>query len=403
MTKALRPFILIIGCILLGIFIYHQWGTTGLAEKQSGDTSLVQRAVAQQMMTDSSNQLMDSRRNAITRAVELVSPAVISVNVTKINEYIQRNPYSADPFFREFFPEMFGDRVFREQVQSIGSGFIISDDGYVLTNEHVVGNAEEIIVAMHDGTEVPAKLIGQDHTSDIALLKIDKKNLPYIRLGDSDKVLIGEWAIALGNPFGLFVKSNPTVTVGVISAVDRDFSPLEGRVYEDMIQTDAAINNGNSGGPLCNAVGEVIGMNTFIFTGDSRSSGSVGVGFAIPSNRVKRLVEELKKKKDQRGDPNIWVGMYVSNLNRYLARMLGYSSLRGVYVKRIDRRSPAEKAGIQLGDIIIGINGYPINDFSDAEQVIISANLHVGDKLRLQVWREGREFDTTIHLERSPN
>ncbi len=364
----------------------------------STDTSLVSEALAQS--PNESASLTSHRRNAITRAVQRVSPAVVSVNVTKINRYVQRNPFYDDPFFRQFFPELFGDRIIEQQVKSIGSGFIISPDGYVVTNEHVVGDATEIIVAMSNGKEYKAQLVDKDRVSDIALLKIEGK-FPYITFGNSDDILIGEWAIALGNPFGLFIKNKPTVTVGVISAVNRDFSPMEGRIYEDMIQTDAAINQGNSGGPLCNADGEVIGMNTFIFTADPQEHGSVGIGFAIPSNRIKRVVEKLKNRRG--GDKNIWIGMYVSNLNPYIARSLGYPSVQGVYVRRLDRHSPAEKAGVQLGDVIMEINGQPIASYSDAEAVILSLDLRVGDKIRVKLWRNGEVKTVDIILEKYPN
>ncbi|HHE54713.1 MAG TPA: PDZ domain-containing protein, partial [Caldithrix abyssi] len=314
--------------------------------------------------------------------------------------YVQRNPFFDDPFFRQFFPELFNGRIIEQPVESIGSGFFISKDGYVVTNEHVVGDATEIIVAMANGKEYPAKLVDRDRVSDIALLKVEG-DFPSIKFGDSDELLIGEWAIALGNPFGLFVKNQPTVTVGVISAVNRDFSPLEGRIYEDMIQTDAAINPGNSGGPLCNADGEVIGMNTFILTGDPQSHGSVGVGFAIPSNRIQQVVEKLKRRRGK--DTNVWIGMYVSNLNPYIARSLGYPSTRGVYVRRLDKHSPAEKAGVQLGDIIVEINGEAVNSYADAQAIILSLDLRVGDKMRLKVWREGKLLEIDLLLERYPD
>jgi len=404
--KIFRSFLLLTAGIVASIFIYDRWQTSSVQKSSISDTSLVGKAIAQttQELIDPQEQISNSRQNAITRAVSQVTPAVVSVNVTKTREYVQRSPYSSDPFFRDFFPDIFGDRVFRQQVQSVGSGFIISEDGYIVTNEHVVGReAEEVIIAMHDGSEYPAAIIGQDHQADIALLKISKNGLPALRFGNSDQVIIGEWAIALGNPFGLFVKSNPTVTVGVVSAVDRDFSPSEGRIYEDMIQTDAAINEGNSGGPLCNSNGEVIGMNTFILTSDEHSKGSVGVGFAIPSNHIERILIDLKKRKDRSADTNIWIGMYVSNLNRYLSRQLGYSSTNGVFVKQLDRNSPADKAGIELGDIITAINNYPINNYSDAEQVVMSSDLRVGDKMRVKVWRQGSEMEITIVLGKNPN
>ncbi len=397
LSKLVRPIFTIIIGIMLGIFLYQKFAPQNRKTVDTGDTSLVSKAVAATEV----DSIAFSRQTAITRAVSVVSPAVVSVNVTKINKYIQRSPYDADPFFRQFFPELFGGRVIERPVKSLGSGFIISPDGYIVTNEHVVGNGSEIIVAMGDGEEYKAELIGKDHINDVALLKIEKENLPYIRLGNSDRVLIGEWAIALGNPFGLFTSNQPTVTVGVISAVNRDFSPFDGRVYEDMLQTDAAINSGNSGGPLCNAEGEVIGMNTFIFTGDENSKGSVGIGFAIPSNHIREVVDKLKKRGT--GDHDIWIGLYGINLNNYLARLIGFPSTSGVLIKRIDKHSPAEKAGVELGDVIVAINGIRISSTQMASQVIHDSDVVVGDPLHLLLWRAGKQIEKTIMLEKYPH
>jgi len=394
MSKIVRPILTIIVGVMLGIFLYQQFSPQAREATQAKDTSFVITAHAVELQTT----ISATRQNAITSAVKIVSPAVVSVNVTKMDKYIQRSPFSSDPFFQRFFPELYGNRIVEHPVQSLGSGFIISTDGYVLTNEHVVDNAEEIIVAMSDGSEYQAELVGKDHVFDIALLKLDKANLPFIEFGESDDLLIGEWAIALGNPFGLFVNNASTVTVGVISAAHRDFSPTEGRVYEDMLQTDAAINPGNSGGPLCNADGEVIGMNTFILTGGSKSSGSVGVGFAIPSNQLQKVVEKLKKRG--KGDTDIWIGLYGINLNSYMSRLIGYPSTQGVLVKRIDKESPAGKAGIELGDVVLTLNGIDVQNTRMANSVIQSMDLLVGDQLKINVWREGKLLEKTILLEK---
>ena len=229
-----------------------------------------------------------SRKNIITETVKKVSPAVVGINVIEIQQY--RDPLGSffdDPFFRQFF----GDRRSRSrEVKELGSGYIISPDGYIVTNDHVAGNASRITITLTDGISYDAKLIGSDPVSDIALLKIDGENFPYVEPGNSDEIIIGEWAIALGNPFGLFeVNDKPTVTVGVISATGMNLEPINDRYYLNMIQTDAAINGGNSGGPLVNSLGEVIGMNTLIFTAGSQ--GSIGLGFAIPINKVKSIIE----------------------------------------------------------------------------------------------------------------
>ncbi|HID37978.1 MAG TPA: trypsin-like serine protease, partial [Calditrichaeota bacterium] len=331
------------------------------------------------------------RANALTRAIKISSPAVVSVNVIKVQEYYTRTPFRAPgDIFDYFF------RMYPQQVRSIGSGFIVSDDGYVVTNEHVVLNATEIVVAMQNGKEYPAKLVGSDHVSDIALLKIDIQNAPFLRLGNSDKIIIGEWAIALGNPFGLFIKSQPTVTVGVISAINRDFSPYEGRVYQNMIQTDAAINNGNSGGPLCNVLGEVIGMNSFIYTGESGVHGNIGIGFAIPSNRIKRIIKDLKEHHGV--DRDFWIGLYVNNLTDFMARRLGYPNNYGVIVVSIEHNSPAQKAGIKLGDIITKISGRKVHDADEANAIILGSDLRVGDRLKIEIWRQNKTYQKSLLL-----
>jgi len=338
------------------------------------------------------------RQNGITRAVKQVSPAVVSVNVTKIEEHVQRSPYYGDPFIQRFFPEIYRDRRYQERLQSIGSGFIISSDGYIVTNDHVAGHGVDITVNTPDGKEYKAELIGSDAISDIALLKIDVQNFPAARLGSSDDFIIGEWVIAIGNPFGLFNRNQPTVTVGVISAVNRDFGRVDGnRIYQDMIQTDAAINKGNSGGPLCNAAGEVVGMNTFIYTGDNSSSGSVGIGFAIPISRIKKIVEGLKTNTIDR---DFWIGLSYLPLNAFLSRQMGYDHDGGIYISQIIRNSPVEKAGMQLGDIILEINHVPVHDETTVNRAMGSTYFKVGDHLPFKIWREGKTRTINLKLEK---
>ncbi|MBD3226267.1 MAG: trypsin-like serine protease [Caldithrix sp.] len=404
MSNFWRSSLFILIGLLLGYIIFEQMQDKPYAPQSKMDTSIVKKLSAQNTEKSAHHDISisENRRNAITRAVQKVSPAVVSINVTEVREYIQRSPFSSDPLLREFFPEFFSDRVYKVPVESVGSGFVFSPDGHILTNEHVVENAEEIIVATGSGDEYKATVIGTDPVTDVALLDIDVENAPYLEFGNSDQLLIGEWTIAFGNPFGLFVKREPTVTVGVVSAVDRDFTRAEskGRVYQDMIQTDASINNGNSGGPLCDADGKVIGMNTFIVTSDRGRSGSVGIGFAIPINRIKTIVDDLKEDKGI--DRDFWIGMYGDNLTPYIARQFGYSSTEGAIVKWIERNSPAQKAGLELGDIIIAIGGKKITNFREAREIIASRDLRVGDKLKFKVWREGKTLDINILLEKRP-
>ena len=338
-------------------------------------------------------QVGDSRRNAITRTVASVSPAVVGINVIELRTYRQWNPWGDDPFFRQFF----GDQTYVEKIPSLGSGFIISPDGYILTNDHVAGNAKEITVTLTGGDKYKAEVVGTDLISDIALLKIDGKNLPYVRLGKSDDVVIGEWVIAFGNPFGLFdISDKPTVTVGVVSAVDMNLRGQEGRVYRGMIQTDAAINSGNSGGPLVNSLGEVIGVNAVIYT---PNQGSIGLGFAIPINRVKSIVGELKK--NGKIEREFWTGLEIQGVDQRIARYFGLEKAEGVIISDVKRGSPAEKAGLKVGDIIVAINGERVAD--DHTMVSIINDYKVGDQLSVRVLREKRNIDLNLRLEKRPS
>jgi serine protease Do len=382
-----------------GIIVFSLFKQNDSLPLPAVDSLLAEKAVAANRNLDDANQQISaSRVNSITQAVEKVSPAVISVNVLQLRQIVQRSPFSSrDPFLREFFPELFKDRRYQQEIQEIGSGFIISPDGFILTNHHVVEDANQIVITMPGGKKADARIIGTDPTTDIALLKIDMENLPYVRFGNSDQVLLGEWAIAIGNPFGLFeINNRNTVTVGVISAVDRDFGEMEGRIYQDMIQTDASINRGNSGGPLCNALGEVIGMNTFIYTGSQYSEGSVGIGFAIPINRISRLIDDLKKY--HKIDRDFWVGIKIQNIDNVIARKMGFNSTDGVLVHYIDRGSPAEKAGLRLGDIITDIDGVKISSDKDVFEIIYGTDLRVGDRLLFTVWRDGEQLKLNLVL-----
>ena len=395
--KTIRTlFVFCIG-IITGIFLYLHFGSNSESSSLGEDSLFVKNLYANSSKDKINQDINSSRQNSITRAVSILSPAVVGINVTQVREYQRRSPFSTrDPLLREFFPELFKDYRYQQQISSLGSGFIISSDGYILTNEHVVENATEVIITMTNGEKEEAQIVGIDPKSDVALLKIDMNSLQYAKLGNSNDVILGEWAIAVGNPFGLFeINNRATVTVGVISAFNRDFGEMSGRIYQDMIQTDASINHGNSGGPLCNALGEVIGMNTFIYS--DRGEGSVGIGFAIPINRISRLIEDLKTNR--KIDRDFWIGIRVKNLDRVIARKMGYDGTDGVVVTYIDRRSPAEKAGMKLGDIIIKLGNTTIALDKHVTEAIYEEDLRVGDNLAMQVWRDGKLVNLNLNLE----
>ncbi|MFO7676576.1 MAG: trypsin-like peptidase domain-containing protein [bacterium] len=295
-----------------------------------------------------------SRRNAITEAARKVSPAVVSVVVTQVRivNYDPFGGFGIDEFFRDFFPR----RQFREEVKSMGSGFIISPNGEVITNAHVVRNATAIKVTLTDNREFDAELLGLDNGLDLALLRVNGSRLPHVRLGTSKDILIGEWAIAFGNPFGFLLRdAQPTVTVGVISALDRDVKTGQGQVMADMIQTDAAINPGNSGGPLANADGEVIGVNTFIF---SHSGGSEGIGFARPIEDVKEFIAEVKGAGGQRLTTyRTALGVEVADINAVLRGRFNLTLSRGVVVVEVTAGSVGANLGIQPGDVVLMAQG----------------------------------------------
>ena len=330
-----------------------------------------------------------SRKTAITRAIEKVGPAVACINVQQnVSAYT-----TSDPFFRYFFPpEIY-------PMKSSGSGVVISPDGYVLTNTHVVENASKISVTLSGGDEYDAEVIGFDKTSDLALLLLNGNNFPFAEMGDSDDLIIGEWVIALGNPFELFSVSNqPTASVGIISANHMDFGMQKesGRVLQNMMQTDAAINPGNSGGPLVNTEGKVIGINTFIFTGSNYNRGSIGIGFAIPINTAKRIAKELKTSGSI--DRSFTTGLVVQPLTRSMIRHLNIPFRDGVIVVHVDKNSSAQKAGIAIGDIIVTAAGNKVNSPSDIRDIIAEKDLRSGDRIKFKIFRENAYLNIRLKL-----
>lgn len=331
-------------------------------------------------------QIGTSRRTAITRAVETATPAVVSVNIIEVREYRVQDPFAG------FFGRRVPDRIYREPVQGVGSGFVISPDGYIVTNDHVAGNAAKITIAFADGSQLPATLVGSDPQTDIALLKVESEEpLPYLAFEEAGDAIVGEWAIALGNPYGLFEAAEPSVTVGVVSAVGRDFPSQQGRVFRDMIQTDAAINRGNSGGPLVNALGRVIGVNTFIY---SQTGGSVGLGFSVPAWRVQQVVQELRETGTV--DRSFYTGLRVNSVTPRIARALDLEEVRGLIVRSVDAGSPAEAAGIRPYDIITRIGDEAISSNEDIRQRLVDRR--AGDVIQLGVLRDGREVEVALQL-----
>lgn len=330
---------------------------------------------------------------AFTEVAKKVIPAVVSVKVEKsMPDNLQQ--YNQSPFGDDFFDHFFGPR-FRKPMprqrkqMGQGSGFIISNDGYILTNNHVVGGADKITITLNDSREFEAKLIGTDPSTDVAIIKIDGKDLPIIELGDSDKLEIGEWAIAVGNPFGL----NASVTVGVVSAKGRSELGITGRGgYEDFIQTDAAINPGNSGGPLLNIDGKAVGLNTAIF---SQSGGYMGIGFAIPINLAENVKDQLVKfGKVERG----FIGIYMdqNDITSELAELFGLKENHGVIITDVIPGSPAEEAGLKADDVIIELNGKKIKNYLTFRNAI--AMLKPGTKIKLKIFRDGKEENVKLKI-----
>lgn len=344
--------------------------------------------------------LSNSRENAITTTVKNISPAVVGINVTEVREY--RDPFSSffeDPFFKNdpFFKRFFGDRSYKQEVQSLGSGFIVSSDGYIITNDHVAGNAKKVVVTLTNGEKHDAEVIGTDPTSDICVLKISGKNFSFVKFGNSDDIIIGEWVIALGNPFGLFNLNNkPTVTVGVVSSTGLALQPINNRYYRKMIQTDAPINGGNSGGPLVNSIGEVIGMNTIIYTGNSYASGNIGIGFAIPINKVKNIAEELKQ--NGKIDRDFWTGLSIQTLDDRIAKYYGLKSTKGVVITQIESNSPAARAKLEIGDVILEIDGEQATDENDVRSAFFE--YRTGQSVKLKILHNDKIVERTIKLER---
>jgi serine protease Do len=335
-----------------------------------------------------------------TELVDEASPAVVNISTeqTVTTKTANQNGQQLGPNseeLNEFFKHFFGQQPFGQQTpkqgqprSSLGSGFIISHDGYVLTNNHVIEGADAIHVRLSDRREYLAELVGTDTRTDLALLKIDAEDLPIVKMGDSDKLKPGQWVLAIGSPFGF----DYTVTAGIVSATGRN---LPSDSYVPFIQTDVAINPGNSGGPLFNLEGEVVGINSQIYT---RSGGFMGVSFAIPSKVAMSVVDQLKTDgKVSRA----WLGVLIQDVNNELAESFGLDRSSGALISRVLPDSPAEKAGLQSGDIIMTFNGESIEHSGELPYVV--GQLKAGDKVDAKVYRDGKEQTIVVALDERPS
>jgi Do/DeqQ family serine protease len=331
-------------------------------------------AQASGVVASTNAQISQGRQNAITAAVAKVAPSVVTVQT----EVVDQSPQ--DPF------DVFFGRAQPRTQAGLGTGFVVRKEGVIVTNAHVVAGANKVSVMARDGTVYPAKVLGADETNDIAVLKIDAKSLSEVKLGNSNALAIGEWAIAIGNPFGL----DNTVTVGVVSATGR--ADVGIATYENFIQTDASINPGNSGGPLVNLRGEVIGINTAIVaTGQ-------GIGFAIPANMVKRVTGQLMDRgKVTRG----WIGIAMEPLTSELAQSFGLSEARGAVVARVYPGGPAAAAGLEKNDVVVTFEGVPVDDYRQLQR--LSADAEVGKTVKIEIVRNRAKKTIELRVAEAPD
>ncbi|MCK8823883.1 S1C family serine protease [Fuchsiella alkaliacetigena] len=334
-------------------------------------------------------------QNVFADIAEQVDSAVVRINTEFESEDLRsRHPLFEDPFFKEFFGDDFSPETpeHPEHNEGFGSGFIISEDGYVMTNEHVVRGAEKVTIKLTDRDKaVEAEVVGADFSLDLAILKIDiDEKLPTVELGNSEEIRPGDWAIAIGNPFGL----NHTVTAGVISALERPLRVAQGerpRVYKNMIQTDAAINPGNSGGPLLNIEGEVIGINTAI------NAQAQGIGFAIPINEAERVLSDLKEHGKV---IRPWLGVYMQPITKDIAKHFQLEADKGALIADVLADSPADSAGLRAGDVILEVNDQSIEDPEEVVELV--QQLEVDEQVVLRILRDGHRQYKPVTLGERP-
>ncbi|MBT4034310.1 MAG: trypsin-like serine protease [Candidatus Marinimicrobia bacterium] len=395
-TTLIFALALFLGMLTLSLRELRNWQIPGVSEYTTAivvDDNLAPANISPAEIPEKIS-LYDSRETAITRGIADVSPTVVGISTTQIR--YSQSPLMSDPFWRFIMPGT--PRWFQEKEAVIGSGFIYDEDGYIITNAHVVENAVEIMVTLANGSQHKAEVVGIDEKTDLAIIKIlDPGKYPAAELGNSDQIILGEWVIALGNPFGLFSESKmPIATAGIISSLHMDFGfQQSGRIYQDMIQTDASINSGNSGGPLVNAEGQVVGINTFIFSGGNHS-GSIGIGFALPINRAIGIIDELRAKGFV--DRNYSTGISYRPNNPRTAQLLNLGSNVGVVVVGVKDGSPAHRGGVEVGDLIVGLDGQQIQTDDDIFTYFNLQDLKNGDQLTLNILRQTESMALPIIL-----
>ncbi len=324
-------------------------------------------------------------QNSFADVVDRVAPAVVSIHSSRRARTPRQHPFFDDPRFREFFGLPRTPPTEAPRVEGLGSGVIVSGDGYILTNHHVIDGAEEITVELSDHRVYPAKLIGSDPPSDLAVLKVDERNLPVLGMGDSDRARVGDVVLAIGNPLGL----DQTVTAGIISAKGRSTGLSDGS-FEDFLQTDAPINQGNSGGALISAAGELIGINSQIL---SPTGGNIGIGFAIPVNMAKNVLDQLVRTGTvHRGS----LGVTIQPITSEAIGRLGLQNARGALVNSVVSGGPAERAGVRAGDVITAFNGNGVGDPNSLRNAV--AATAPGTQASLTLWRNGREEQVRLTL-----
>ncbi len=367
--RILVPTLILLIGFLLGGFTYYIIIDLSAAPQRKPPPGIPQRIV-------------ETGRD-FSEVVRAVFPSVVNISTTK--RISSDGRIFMEPFFDFMYPEG-KKRTWKEQ--SLGSGVIVTEDGFILTNYHVIEGAEEIRVTLYDRRTYTAKVVGVDPKTDLALIKIKERGLPTIPWGDSDRLQVGEFVLAIGNPFGL----SHTVTMGIVSALGRANVGIAD--YEDFIQTDAAINPGNSGGPLVNTEGQLVGINTAIF---SRSGGYQGIGFAVPSNMAQKVMWQLKEHgRVVRG----WIGITIQDLTPELADKFGLKDLKGALVSDVFRDSPSERAGLRRGDIIVELNGTPVRNVSSLRNII--SQMEVGSSAELKLLRKGKVHIVEIEIEEMP-